>query len=274
MLRLRCEQLENRDTPANVYVNLDPAMSFAGLPADLIAGFDGPVQVEQGDVTGDGIDDKIAVAQTGGSAHVVAYDGKTGAELGSFIAFDPSFRGGGHAFIADEPQFPATLLVVPGPGGGPIVEEYRFEDGGFQVVNNELLPFPSEFRGGLQVSAGPVHAIGDPPDAFFLPAAGGGPEFVAMNLETGAVDATFFVGDPAEMTGDVIFEPTGGTITIPSGVDALGNVQYDPPHRLGVVVQDGPVVDGHVDTRVYDVLSGADVTADFPLDGPPEPPPN
>lgn len=276
MLRLRCEQLESRDTPANIIVGLDPAISLAGFPgdgADLIPDWNGDIQVSLGDVNGDHILDVAAVAQDGGSARIVVYDGATKAELGSFIAFDPSFRGGAHAIMTNVPQFASTLLVVPGPGGGPVVQEYRFVAGsGFQIIHSELLPYDAEYRGGLQVSTGPVTSLQSAPDAFFLPAVGsGGPQLVVMDLATGEVVSSFYAG-PVDET-DVEFEPSGGTITIPSGVTADGLIQFNPPHRLGIVVQDGPVVDGHVDSRVYDVLSGVDVTAHFPVDGLPEPPP-
>lgn len=231
---LKLERLESREVPAN-----------------LIPGWTGAEQHIQGDVNADGILDTIAVAQEGGSARVQVVDGKTGANLGGFIAFDPSFRGGGNAFVAQaSPGHPADLLVVPGPGGGPVVEEYQFKDGGFQVVNNTLLPFPEEFRGGLQVSAGPISDLNGPQDAFFLPGSGGGPEFVAMNLDTGSVDAQFWVGDPSDLSGDVNFESTGGVIQTPG-------------HKLGVVIQQGPVVDFEVPTRIYDLPSGLDVTSEF-----------
>jgi len=274
-MRLHCEQLEHRDVPANTIVGLDPAIDLSGFPGggtELIPDWNGDIQVTLGDVNGDHILDVAAVAQAGGSARVVVYDGATKAELGSFIAFDPSFRGGAHAVMTNVPQFASTLLVVPGAGGGPVVQEYRFVAGqGFQIIHSELLPYDQEYRGGLQIATGPV-VPGGQPDAFFLPAVSSGdPQFVAMDLETGAVVSSFYAGPIGET--DVTFEPSGGTITIPSGVTADGLIQFDPPHRLGVVVQDGPVVNGFVDSRVYDVLSGVDVTARFPVDGPPEPPP-
>ena len=53
----------------------------------------GGVRVARGDVTGDGVDD-IIVAPVVGAPHVKVFDGVTGAEVRSFLAFDPGFLGG------------------------------------------------------------------------------------------------------------------------------------------------------------------------------------
>lgn len=243
------ERLEARENP-DASGFFDSLPSWTGGP-NPVPGWTGDVQLTGADVNGDGILDPIAVAQAGGSAHVAVYDGKTQALIGNFIAFDPSFRGGGHVYPAGH-----DVLVVPGPGGGPIVDEFRFQGGGMQLVSNTLLPFPDEFRGGLQVSSGPVGELSNAPDAFFIPLEGGGPEFVAVNLDTGAVDAQFWVGDPGDLSGDVLFTPQGGSVTDPV------------THKLAVSVQQGPILpNGHVQfAREYDLGTGLDVTGDFPTD--------
>ena len=56
--------------------------------------FLGGVYVAAGDVNGDGFADIITGAGAGGGAHVKAFDGKTGAEIRSFLAFGLTYTGG------------------------------------------------------------------------------------------------------------------------------------------------------------------------------------
>ena len=57
-------------------------------------GFLGGVATATGDVNGDGTPDIIAAAGAGAGPHVKVFDGLTGAEIRSFFAYDPTFRGG------------------------------------------------------------------------------------------------------------------------------------------------------------------------------------
>ena len=57
-------------------------------------GFLGGVQTATGDINGDGTPDIIAAAGPGAGPHVKVFDGLTGAEIRSFFAYDPTFRGG------------------------------------------------------------------------------------------------------------------------------------------------------------------------------------
>src|SRR5690606_12171004 len=91
--------------------------------------FTGGVKVASADVTGDGVADIIAAAGPGGGPHVVVYDGATGAPLpgplGSFFAFDLSFRGGVEVAAGDvNGDNRADVVVAASPGGGPHVKVY------------------------------------------------------------------------------------------------------------------------------------------------------
>ncbi|HEY1190537.1 MAG TPA: VCBS repeat-containing protein, partial [Gemmata sp.] len=72
-------------------LNADGTARLAFLPygQDMLMG----VKVAVGDVNGDGVDD-IITAPGMFSSHVKVFDGATGAELQSFLAFDASFLGG------------------------------------------------------------------------------------------------------------------------------------------------------------------------------------
>ena len=56
--------------------------------------FRGGVSVAVGDVTGDGVPDIVTAPGVGGGPVIKVFDGVTGAEVRSFYAFDPAFRGG------------------------------------------------------------------------------------------------------------------------------------------------------------------------------------
>ncbi len=227
---LKVEQLESRDTPSL-----------------LIPGWDGAEQVVYGDVNGDHIVEKIAVAQEGGSAHVVVYDGVTNGLLASFFAFNEDFRGGGKATVVN-----SDVIVTPGPGGGPRVQIYAIGSNGAVIINDFLLPYPTEFRGGLYVSQGMIaNGQGDwHQDAFFLPGEGGGPEFLAINVDTKVTDVAFMFGNSEDRTGLYNFEITGGSVELPDGSG-----------DLGVAIQYGlPAADGSIPTEVWNLRTGLDVT--------------
>jgi hypothetical protein len=57
-------------------------------------GFTGGVRVAAGDMDRDGFADLVAGAGPGGAPQVKVFSGATGAELRSFLAFDPAFTGG------------------------------------------------------------------------------------------------------------------------------------------------------------------------------------
>ena len=228
---LHVERLESRDNPA-----------------PLIPGWDGEEQHVYGHFSGGIQNDLAAVALEGGSVRVMVFQGSRGADepvddysrvLLNVIAFDPNFRGGGRLHVvpahATLPGGFDTLLVVPGEGGGPQVQQFAFDTqaGTMRMSASFFAPYPETFRGGLRVSSGDIDRDGIP-EALFLPGEGGGPQLVAVDLRTHETEWSVWVGDPEDRSGDARFEPTGGTINFSA-----------------VVVQYGEPEEGYVETRLF-----------------------
>jgi hypothetical protein len=107
---------------------------FSGRDRSVLASFfafdpsfTGGVTVAAEDVTGDGVPD-IGTGAGSGSPHVKVFDGKTGAEVASFFAFDPAFGGGVNVAAGDlDGDGRAELVVGAGDGGGPRVRAFAVD---------------------------------------------------------------------------------------------------------------------------------------------------
>jgi uncharacterized repeat protein (TIGR01451 family) len=210
--------------------------------------FLGGVRVATGDVTGDGRDDVVVGAGPGGPPHVKVYDGSTMAEVASFYAFDPAFRGGVYVAAA---RFNAPPLVGPvgpiagqvvvgaGPGAAPHVKVFGVGSGGAfpDTPLASFLAFDGAFRGGVRVAAGDVDGL--PGDELVVGAGPGAAPHVKVFNGAGHEAASFLAYDPAfaggvfVAVGDVDGAPTatGGrrseiiTTAGPSHVKVFGGGQ-------------------------------------------------
>ena len=164
--------------------------------------FTGGVRVAVADVTGDGVPDIIVAPGIGGGPIVEVFDGRTGAMVTSFTAFDPSFRGGLEvgAGVFAKGQ-PADIVVTPDAGGGPIVRVFTFA--GTMIAN--FTAFSDGFRGGLQLAVGDINHDGIA-DIAVTAGPGGGPRVAAFDGSTITTTATrlfndFFAFAPELRTG-------------------------------------------------------------------------
>lgn len=126
--------------------------SFFAFP-----GFGGDVFVAFSDISGDGQGDIIVGAGAGAvGGHVKVFDGASGAEIRSFLAF-PGFSGGVRVAAGDvNGDGRPDLVVANGPGAAAHI---RVFDG---ITNQEIgsfLPY-SGFTGGVFVAAGDVDGDG------------------------------------------------------------------------------------------------------------------
>src|SRR5262245_45251572 len=119
---------------------------FDGATASLIQSFfafnpqfTGGVFVAAGDVNGDGLADIIVGADAGGLPNVKVFDGKTGAVLQSFLAYDVAFTGGVRVAAGDvNGDGIADVITGAGPGSAPHVKVF---DGATGAVIRSFLAF-------------------------------------------------------------------------------------------------------------------------------------
>lgn len=184
------------------------------------ASFRGGVNVAVGDLTGDGVADILTGAGLGGGPHVEAFDGRTGAVLRSFMAFDSGFRGGVGVAIgeldgnaADGPE----LAAAAGSGGGPHVRVVHADGSPFA----SFFAFPASFTGGVTLGSADqdrlVAGAGQPGSVVaagqFVFSAGGGVTGAAL--------------DPAAAPGLEGMAAGYDLATAPAAITGVGNVYWD-----------------------------------------------
>jgi hypothetical protein len=223
------ERGTNRET---AFVPFDPA-------------FRGGVRTAVGDVTGDNVPDVVAAAGPGGGPHVKVFDGKTGAVVRSFFAYDPAFAGGVEVAVGDvNRDGVGDVVTVAGAGGGPHVKVF---DGRTGKEVASFLAFERDFRGGVYVATGDLNRDGYA-DVITGAGAGAGPRVQAFDLRTGGTISNFFAFDPSF---------TGGARVAAGDLNADG--------RDDLVVGAGPGGGPHV--RAFDAGTG-EVLSDRFVDDP------
>jgi hypothetical protein len=199
--------------PDGAAVVLSPSGGLYGV-ADafqFFPGFAGTVRTATADVNGDGAPDYIAGAGPGGGPEVTVIDGKTGAVVASFFAFEPTFTGGVFVAAGDlDGDGKAEVVVTPDRGGGPVVAVYSgaklaagVTGDAAQVARFLGIEDPA-FRGGARPAVGDVNGDGF---ADLIVSAGflGGPRVAIFDGRSVAVG----VSSPVKLLPDFFaFEPT------------------------------------------------------------------
>jgi uncharacterized repeat protein (TIGR01451 family) len=131
------------------------ASFFAYDPA-----FTGGVYVACGDVNNDGLADVVTGAGPGGGPHVrvftVPQGGGPVAEIASFFAYDPGFRGGVRVAAGDvNGDGRADVVTGAGPGGGPHVRAFSLS-GGVPTEVASFFAYDPDFIGGVLVASADV----------------------------------------------------------------------------------------------------------------------
>ena len=260
-------------------------------------------------MNGDGVPDIVVGTGPGGGPHVRVLDGRTGAELFSFFAYEPGFTGGVFVAAGDvNGDGRADIITGPGPGGGPHV---RVFDGATGLplsgpLAAGFLAYAPGFAGGVSVAAGDVNGDGFA-DIITGPGPGGAPEVRVFDGFTGRPllgglgsflpYAPGFAGGVFVAAGDVNGDGRADIITGvgPGGAShvrvfdgftgnqlpgAIGSfLAYDPGFRGGVLVGAADVngdgradvvtgvgLGGGPDVRVFDAVTGAELTGFFAYD--------
>src|SRR5204863_4765200 len=165
------------------------AVKYSFFAYDM--GFVGGVRVAAGDVNGDGIPDIITAPGPGGGPDIHVYDGKTGALIGRFFAYDSRFSGGCYVAAGDvNGDGFADIVVGADAGGGPNVTVFSGKD--FSPLAS-FFAYDMHFTGGVRVAAGDVNGDGL---AEIIAGAGpgGGPNVTVFN-GGGARLSSFFAFD-------------------------------------------------------------------------------
>jgi hypothetical protein len=133
----------------------------------------------------------VTGAGEGGGPHVKVFNAGTGAELQSFMAFDPGSRGGVHLAVGLGIGTPPDIITAAGPGGAPLVKVF---DGVSLALKQSFLAYDPGFNGGVSVAVGDVNRDGFA-DVVAGAGPGGGPHVKAFDARTGAPLRSFFAYD-------------------------------------------------------------------------------
>ncbi len=212
-------------------------LSATGGPAEVRSffaystAFTGGVDVGSdplaGDVTGDGVSDIVTGAGPGGGPHVKVFDGASGAEVRSFMAFPTTFTGGVRVAtsFADDDEF-ADVMVGSGAGMAGTVKVFSGDTSTeLAAPMSPYTPFGTGYTGGLFVAGS------NDPDPVSVTASGSG------TLETGGT-YTFSVTVSDGNTANGTQTPTGQVRISVSGPASatLGTATLSPSGTAGQAV--------------------------------------
>jgi hypothetical protein len=135
----------------------------------------------------------VTGAGAGGGPHVKVYDGSSGAELRSFLAFNAAISGG--VFVATgDVDGNGQADVIVGVGGVGPPEVRVFTPAG--TVADDFMAYAAAFRGGVRVAAADLDNDGRA-DIITGPGAGGGPHIRGFDGQTNAELTSLFAFDAA-----------------------------------------------------------------------------
>ena len=154
------------------------------------------VRVAAGDVTGDGFADIATAAGPGGAPHVKVFDGLTGQETLSYLAYGEADTGGVWLTVGDITG-DGRAEVVTGPGAG--ASHVRAFDADSTEVASFFAYDPS-FLGGVRVAVADVDGDGVA-EVVAAPGPGGGPHIRVIQGTTGVELDSLLVGEPGDALG-------------------------------------------------------------------------
>jgi hypothetical protein len=184
-----------------VQVNVFEANGNLRFSLRPFGSFAGGATVATGDVTGDGTDDILVGAGSGGAPHIKVFDGATGAQIRSFLAYGSTFSGGIFVGLGDVTgDGRADIITGSGAGGGPHVKVFN---GTTNALIFSFFAFSPTFTGGVSVRGGDINGDGRA-DIVVGAGPGGGPHvkiFSGVNLN---LISSFFAGNSTDTSGVLV----------------------------------------------------------------------
>jgi uncharacterized repeat protein (TIGR01451 family) len=161
--------------------------------------FRGGVRVAVADINCDGIPDIITAAGPGGGPHVKVFDGATGEEIFSFMAYAPNITTGVYVAAGDvNGDGYADIVTGTGLGSAPHVKAFSGRNPA--VVLDSFFAYQTNFFGGVRVAVGDVN--GDGFDDIITGAGpGGGPHVKVISGRDNTVLQSFFAYDASFLGG-------------------------------------------------------------------------
>jgi hypothetical protein len=200
--------------------------------------FTGGQFIAAGDLSGQGYDDIIVGADYGGGPNVIVFDGKTGAVLYNFFAYDPAFIGGVRVAAGDVlGNGQMDIICGAGPGGGPNVTVFQPNADGTVTQVSSFFAYNPAFNLGIYVAAGDVQGNGK--DQIITGAgAGGGPNVLVFDGSDGALIASFFAYDPGFVGGVRVAaaQQSNGTVVIVTAAGPAGGAQVTEFSASGTAI--------------------------------------
>ncbi|MCA9387827.1 MAG: VCBS repeat-containing protein, partial [Candidatus Andersenbacteria bacterium] len=153
------------------------------------------LEVQVGDVDGDGFDEIVAVQGPGAVPEVRVFS-MDGTQERVFMAFSSEFRGGTHLELADiDGDAVEEIVVSPMAAGGPHVRVFS----GSGIQRASFFAYDEQFRGGVLVRSGDTN--GDGMDELITVPSSGGSPHVRVFTGTGTELASFFSFDNKQLRG-------------------------------------------------------------------------
>ncbi len=188
--------------------------------------FTGGLGVTAADMNGDGTPDLITVPDPGSAPHVKVFDGRTGAELASFYAYDPGYTGGVNVATGDvDGDAQVDIITSTKPGNAPHVKVFS---GLTTEAIRSFYMFEPQFLGGVNIDAHDVD--GDGFDDILASAASGSTRIRLIDGEIGEERLSFFAptvnGSPTMAN---FTEADGSLEIVTMSVNADADVHFFAP---------------------------------------------
>ncbi len=224
------------------------------------ANYGGALRTAVGDLNKDGTPEIVVAAGTGAAPAVKVFDGSTGAQIFSFLAYAQNFNGGVSVAAGDVNGDGITDIVTATLTGGNHIKVFSGKD---LTVLKSFMPFGSGYTGGINIASGDF--TGDGKADVIVGAAKNSSHTLVLNVSNidpaaFTVVQSFFAFTNQNLPGGVFV--AAGDINGDGKADILAGtgsgtpqmkVFYGPSRTPGVTVSLNPNFTGGVRVNIADV---------------------